>query len=272
MTQQHDYLLGSETEVSRLQVQAQVWEPATETMLDRIAVPPGWRCVDLACGPLGVLAPLRNRAGADGIVIGVDMDGHQLDAARAALAAAGIEGVELLEGDAYDTGLPRESFDLVHARFILAPVGRDDDLIREMLGLARPSGIVALQEPEISSWNYEPRIPEFDQLKQAFVAAFERGGGDFNAGLRLHRLLRDAGLRDVETTAAVVPLRDRHPYLRLATQFAISLRKRILEGGLMTEAELDRAAQACAALADDPRTFMLSFTVVQAWGRKPAGA
>jgi len=112
--------------------------------------------------------------------------------------------------------------------------------------------------------------PSWDRLKEAILAAFARGGGDFNAGRRLYAMLRAAGLKDVSVRAAVQALAGGHPYLRLPVQFATSLRGRIVDGGLMSPAELDAAMAECERIAVDPETCGLTFTVVQAWGRAPA--
>ena len=69
------YLLtNDEAELERLRLQARVWEPETETMLDRIGIQPGWRCLDLGCGGMGILGPLSQRVGRGGQVVGVDCD------------------------------------------------------------------------------------------------------------------------------------------------------------------------------------------------------
>ena len=68
--------------------------------------------------------------------------------------------------------------------------------------------------------------------------------------------------------AAVVALQDTHQYKRLPIQFATSLRKRIVDGGILSEAELDRALAACEQIASDPETVVMSFSVTQVWGRK----
>src|SRR5439155_26841790 len=113
-----------------------------------IGVPPGGRCIDLGCGGMGILAPRSRRVGAKGEVIGIDMDAKQLDGARAFVTDEDLKNVTVLELDAYNTRLPRESFDLTHVRFVFAPVGRDADLLREMIALTRPGGTIAIQEPD----------------------------------------------------------------------------------------------------------------------------
>jgi ubiquinone/menaquinone biosynthesis C-methylase UbiE len=269
MSDPGSYLLaGGAAELERLRLQARVWEPAAEGMFDQIGIQSGWNCIDLGCGAMGVLGPLSRRVGANGRVTGVDMDTKQLAAARAFVQENQLANVEILEQDAYQTGLPRESFDLTHARFVFAPIGRDEELLGEMLALTRPGGVVAIQEPDASSWNCYPAQPAWELLKGAILTAFAQGGGDFNAGQRTFGMLRRAGLEKVQIRAAVVALQDQHPYRRLPIQFATSLRQRILDAGILKEAELDAAIAGCEQLAGNPETIVMSFIVTQVWGYK----
>ena len=265
------YLMaGSTAELERLRLQARVWEPEAEAMLDRIGVRPGWHVLDLGCGAMGVLDPLSRRVGATGRVVGVDNDPRQLAGAREVAARASLGNIEIVDADAYATALPSASFDLVHARFVFAPGGRDDRLLAEMVRLTRPGGVIAIQEPDASSWSSYPGNILWSMLRSEILAAFKRGGGDFDAGLRTRSLLEKAGFLDVEIRAAVLPITGAHPYKRLPVQFATSLRARILEGGRVNEAQLDRAIAECERIAADPRSMMMTFIVTQAWGRKPA--
>lgn len=268
-----EYLLaGGAAELERLRLQARVWEPEAEVMLDRIGLRSGAHCVDLGCGAMGILGPLSRRAGPSGRVVGVDLDGRQLAAARAFVEETGLANVEILAQDAYKTDLPPASFDVVHVRFVLAPVGRDEELLREMLRLVRPGGVLAIQEPDAASWTCLPPHPAWDRVKQAILAAFALGGGDFNVGRRLYGMLRAAGLADVAVRAAVQALPSGHPYLRLPVQFASSLRTRILDAGLLSAADLDAALAECERVASHPDVCGLTFVVMQAWGRMPPGA
>ena len=264
------YLLsGGTSELERLRLQARVWEPAAEGLLDQLSVGTGWNCVDLGCGAMGILGPLSKRVGTAGHVTGVDLDAKQLAAARSYVKELGLSNVEIAERDAYDTHLPNDSFDLSHVRFLFAPVGRDDELIREMLRITKHGGIIAVQEPDASSWNCFPENRSWVELKDLVLAAFSKGGGDFNAGTRIFRMLRQAGLADVKVRASILALQDKHPYMRLPIQFAASLRKRIVEGNLMKEDELQELVSDCEKVLDNKDVFALTFVLVQAWGRKP---
>jgi hypothetical protein len=58
-----DYLLTSDEELARLQLQARVWEPDAEALLDRIDPQPGWASIDLGCGAMGILGSLKKGLG-----------------------------------------------------------------------------------------------------------------------------------------------------------------------------------------------------------------
>lgn len=256
-------------ELERLRLQAQVWEPEAEALLDRIGVAPGWNCVDLGCGAMGILGPLSRRVGDAGRVIGVDVQPRHLAAARAFVRQGDLANVELVESDAYTTGLPGTAFDLVHVGFLFAPAGRDEHLVAEMERLVRPGGVLAIQEPDSVAWTCIPAHHAWARLTSLIRAAFARGGGDFDAGRRTYSMLRRAGLHDVQLRAAVLALADGHPYRRLPIQFVASLRQRILEGHLMEQTELEEVIAECERVAADPDTYMTTFLVTQVWGRMP---
>ena len=264
-----EYVFKESDEAERLRVQARVWEPSAERLLDQIGVPVGGRCVDLGCGAMGILGPLARRVGPAGEVVGVELIGPQLAAARAYAAEEGLGRVEVIEADAFDTRLPRGYFDLVHARFLLAPLGRTGELLGEMLSLVKPGGVVVLEEPDQTSWEYFPKGRVWARVKDTFERVFPRFGGDANAGQRLFGVMRGLGLDDVRVSAAIVALQGGHPYLRTPIAGLTSMRRHILEGGIMTEQELDEALVEMERLSADPGAYATSFTLTQVWGRRP---
>jgi SAM-dependent methyltransferase len=272
MDEQPDYLLSNTaSELERLRLQARVWELEAETWLDLLGPMPGWRCLDLGFGTLGLLGPLARRVGPGGRVVGIDRDPLQLRGARDFVAGEGLANVEILEADPYDCGtaLPDGTFDLVHTRFLFAPAGRNARLLDEMWRLTRPGGIIAIQEPDVAAWACYLPSGAWARLKAAILEAFRRGGGDFDHGQRTFGLLRDQGADEVRIRTALVALPPSHPYLQLPVQFATLLRDRILEGGIMEAAELDAVITEYERAAADPATARLSFVVTQVWGCKP---
>jgi hypothetical protein len=69
------YVLGSsDTERQRLVRQAGVFAAEASWLLDQVGARPGWRAVDVGCGPIGIMDLLCDRVGAAGETVGVDSE------------------------------------------------------------------------------------------------------------------------------------------------------------------------------------------------------
>jgi cyclopropane fatty-acyl-phospholipid synthase-like methyltransferase len=67
------YSLGSSPgESTRLQRQAEELAADSTALLDRVALCPGQRVIDLGCGPRGILDMLAERAAPGGRAVGLD--------------------------------------------------------------------------------------------------------------------------------------------------------------------------------------------------------
>jgi ubiquinone/menaquinone biosynthesis C-methylase UbiE len=265
------YLLSeAPDEIERLQKWGRIWEPEAKAMLDQIGVQAGWRCLDLGCGPMGILSALSHRVGPEGRVVAADLNPKQLTAARELTEREGLTNIEFVQADAFDTRLPAESFDLVHVRFVFTPLGRDQELMHELLRLTRPGGVIATEEADDCSYICYPPQPAWEKLKALTFAAFERAGGDANAGRRMYGILREAGLENVMVRASSLALPAGHPYRLWPLESTKATRPKTREWGLIPEDEWLQLVTECERIANDPDIFLLSFMVIQAWGFKPS--
>ena len=136
------YLLaGQVSELERLKLQSRVWEPSGRRLLEEIGEGPGARAVDIGCGVMGWLRLLSHWVGPDGAVVGTDIDAAMLAEAKQLLAEEGLGNVVLRNDDLFATGLEAGSFDLVHSRYEITPLGRAEEQMTTYLGLARPGGV-----------------------------------------------------------------------------------------------------------------------------------
>jgi SAM-dependent methyltransferase len=265
------YLLAPiPNERERLALQATMWEPAAERLFDAIGPIDGWRCLDLGCGAPGTLGTLATRVGAAGHVVGLDCDAGLAAAAGEWARARGFGHVEIAEGDAFATGLPDATFDLVHLRFMFAPLGRVPALLAEADRLLRPGGMLVVQEPDASAWQCWPPSSRFEALVEGIIGAFADAGGDFNAGLRIHALLRDKGYGAIRMRSESLTLPGTHAYSRLPLLFAESLAERLIRR--IGRPELERLETGCEEACGHPDARVTAFVLQQTWGRKaPAG-
>ena len=156
------YALGRDAaESERLLNQSVELHSQTVALLDRITVPQGGSAMDLGCGPAGVLELLGERVGPGGRVVGLDADPVHVDMARTLMFERGLAGVEVVVGDARDTGFPSSSFDVVHARTLLVNIPDPAAVVAEMARLATPGGYVLLQEPDLVGRICYPALPEW---------------------------------------------------------------------------------------------------------------
>lgn len=252
--------------MARLSAQAAAWEPATRATLRRLGLAPGWRCVDLGCGPVGILRLLWRAVGSRGLVVGVDRDPRAL---MCALTRRGdLPNVRVVPADVRHTGLPSGSFDLVHARMVCQEAGLTP-LLREMLRLVRPGGWVLLAEPGLEPWEIDPSPPGYERLARRASRHFLRRRGALGPGLaaRLHR----SGLRQVGSRAVRLRVKGGHPYATMPLFALAGARQALVDAGARP-AELRRLETELERAAVDPAVRHRTFALWLAWGRQTGPA
>ena len=264
------YALGADApERQRLRQQAKELRAHSQALLDRVGAAPGWRAIDLGCGPLGVLDILSERVGPGGSVTGLDYDPVNVAMAREFVREHHLANVEVMEGDARNTGLAESSFDLVHTRTLLINLPQPAGVLSEMVRLVRPRGWVAAMEPDVRNTICYPPIPAWDRMQELFEQSYVADGADPLMGRRLSGLLWDAGLVDID----VEPIADSYPlgHSRRAVRADLlrSMRPKIVQRGMAKERELLEIDREVREHLDNPRTLLAQFFFM-AWGRKPA--
>jgi SAM-dependent methyltransferase len=260
------YLLAGQTsELDRLQLQSRVWEPSGRRLLDEIGDGHGARVVDVGCGVLGWLRLLSEWVGPDGHVVGTDIDDAMLAAAEQFVATERLGNVVLAKDDLFATTLDPSSFDLVHARFELTPLGRCHEQLNTYLQLLRPGGTLVLEDPDWGSWHFNPPAEACERLIALVYEAFARWG-EPEAGRKHLELLHDVGI-DGDVRVEVLALPPRHPYLRLPLQFATALAPRLVT--FVDSTELERQRKDAEAELSEPTRWGTTFTLIQSWGRRP---
>lgn len=97
--------------------------------IDKLALQPGERVLDIACGTGLSLDPLRRAVGRHGEVVGIEVSPEMIDIARARVADAGWDNVALIESAIESATIPGH-FDAVLFHFT-------HDVVRSPLAVAR---------------------------------------------------------------------------------------------------------------------------------------
>jgi SAM-dependent methyltransferase len=264
------YALGSNPdETTRLRRQSEELRPQTAELLDRIGLRPGQRAIDLGCGPSGILDLLSAAVSPGGHVVGLDADPIHTAMASQYADELGLANVTVVTSDARHTGLPPDSFDLVHGRTLLVTIPEPEEVLAEMVRLAKPGGWVASQEADAGYALCYPPLPAWDRMRGIFHAGFTRSGADLSIGRRLTELYRQAGLADIEVAVHAPAYPAGHSRRTVIPDLVRSLRPMILELGVCDERELAEVDRAVRQHLADPRTLMMPHLLIAAWGRKP---
>ena len=265
------YTLGSNpAERARLQGQAHHLASHTAALLDHVDLPVGGRALDLGCGPAGSIAVLAERVGPSGSVTAIDINPVHVALARQFVADRGLTNVEVLQGDARDTGLPTGSFDLVHARLVLVNIPRPVAVVKEMVRLLAPGGWVVTDEADGAAQVCYPPHEAWDRLTAILHAAYRSDGADLLIGRKLTALLRGAGLVQVGGDARADVYPAGHPRRTLLADLVRSMRQKVVERGIVSEDDLARLDGEVRNHLADPDTLTMPCLYFLAWGKKPA--
>jgi SAM-dependent methyltransferase len=270
MPQRDEYFLGyRRAEQERLKEQALQLADESSRLFDRVALAAGARVVEIGCGPQGCLDLLARRVGPLGSVIGVERSEDAVDLARGLVREQGLTNVEIIHGDARSTGLTRDGFDLVTSRLVLVNVPHPEQIIAEAFALVKPGGIVAFHEADYIAHVCDPPLPAWDRAVDILNSYSASAGIDLFVGRKLPRMLRAAGLVDVEAQPLIHIYPPGNGRRSILLDFVENLSQRLVETGTASPTELKTVKDALCRHLADPDTLVVSHLFIQAWGRKP---
>lgn len=259
----------NQNEITRLITQAKCWEAETELLLDQIGLQPGWKCVDMGCGPMGILRSMGSRVGDSGQVIGVDANPHFLQAAAELIELEHLTNCRVIQGDLYHPPFKDGAFNLTHIRFVFTEVGCDHELLEIMINLTKPGGVVVSQESDWTSWSCHPFNPHWERMRHALISVYEINGGDINAGKRIYKMFKAAKLENVQKRSTIMTIPIGHPYRSGLNQMALSVKDKIIRRNIMNSDEFSECLEQCKRVVNDPQNIIQSYELIQVWGIIP---
>ena len=260
------YILGSDnTEQTRLLEQGELLEQQAATLLDKINIQPGWKVLDNGCGSLGIVHLLAQRVGDSGEVIGLERERDLLDTAQAEISRRNLNNVRFIQGDARESSLPKETFDFIHERLLLMVSPEREQILEQMVQLARPGAFIALEDFDLSSMICYPAHPAWEEMCDAHEKLYQKLGLNRFLGRRLPELLRNAGLEDIQFNVSTQQANGQRFFLR----FFSGLRDIFFQHNIIEPQRFARIVQEMEVHCDHPDTIEVLPLLCQAWGRKP---
>ena len=190
------YTMGrSEGETERLIQQSQLYEAVTLRFFQEAGLVSGMRVLDVGSGAGDVAMAAAELVGAEGEVVGVDVNAAILEMAQARVRELGFENIQFTAGDARTLDVGGD-FDAVVGRLVLMYMSDPADALKQLTSHLRPGGIVAFQEVDFTPYLSINRsdTPLMNKLVEWGVGVFQHSGAHIEMGMDLHRTFLDAGL------------------------------------------------------------------------------
>ena len=244
-------------ERQRLTLMSHLLDPMHESLLERLGLRLGWRCLEIGCGNGSVSRWMATKVGPKGKVVATDLDLRYIGDLRAPNLE--VRQLDILK----NTPVPGK-YDLVTARAILHHIPSPQKAIKHMAQFLKPGGILLSIEPDFLPATAATPEP-LRAFWQGWLEWSHSAGVDYFIGRKMPGLLSAAGLHDVgaEGTTAFYP--GKSPWAEYWLETLQELRPRLLESGYLTTPLLSRFKR----LYSDPKLWTSAITFVASWGTKP---
>lgn len=262
------YLLATgETAIERLRIVEATHGADTQNFLKRAGLKEGLRVADIGCGVGLVSQWIAQQVSPSGEVLGVDVSSAQVETATRLATEAGISNVRYSIGSAYNTGLPKESFDLVYCRFLLMHLANPLQALQEMHSLLKPGGILAVEDGDFTAPFCWPPSKAFERCFELYRAAGARQGAHFEIGKMLFELVCKCGLKEVQLTLAQ-PIFSSGPQKSLPGWTIEEAASNLVQWGLATQEEINALCADMERLAANKEVVFAMARMMQVWGHK----
>lgn len=263
------YTLSNADEPARARLAAleAVYNQGTFRVLTTLGIGPGWRCLEIGAGGGSVAAWLADRVGSSGQVCATDIDTRFLRG-----LPAQYPQLEIQEHDIAARVLPKDAFDLVHARLVLEHLPGRTAALRHLVDALAPGGWLVVEAIDFVSEQPDPALNAVDT---ALFARLHAGRAQFLAdrgfdlafARGLARRLRTLGLIEIETEGRAYTWRGGSAGSRVWRGSLAQLHLQLIEGGYFEAEELRRIE----LMLDDPGFAATSPMVLAVWGRRKPG-
>jgi ubiquinone/menaquinone biosynthesis C-methylase UbiE len=257
----------AQAEIERLAAQAHSGWDKESRSLSWFGLKDGMSVLELGSGPGFITEQLLTLVPTSSITC-VEIDRTLLDQAEQHLHHTAKERLRFVEGSVMDTHLERDQFDFAYARLLFQHLPDPIGAAKEIWRVLKPGGKLVMYDIDDALFGlFEPALPAFAPVLEAFGQGQAARGGNRHIGRSLWRILTAAGFRTIELEvvgshsagSGVEPfLRHIHP----------DRMRSLVTGGLLSEEDLERFRAALTAWAALPDAYTLWLSLMLC-GEKP---
>ncbi len=150
----------------------------TPLILEHMGVRPGMKVLEVGPGVGYMTVPVARRLGEEGCLVAIELQPEMARRTRERIAAAGVENVDVREGDVATAVLEPGAYDLAFLVTVLGEIPNRDLAVAQVQDALKPGGILSFTEV-LGDPHYQRRA----DLHQRCVAAGLEPAGYWSSGL-----------------------------------------------------------------------------------------
>jgi SAM-dependent methyltransferase len=212
---------------------------------------------------------LAKMVGPTGHVTGIDANRAQLEQASELCGREGLSNTSFVEASAYETGLPRNYFDLVYCRFLLLHLEDPKSCLREMRNVLRPGGVLVVEDGDLSTAGSIPPSA-MDAFAYLFGQLGRARGLNYSVASDLYQLILGAGFSEVnlEIHQPAILRGENRYFLKWSVEEAGPA---LVHEGIISADALAGTLAAMEEVAEDPNFLILAPRMSLVWAHKAEG-
>jgi ubiquinone/menaquinone biosynthesis C-methylase UbiE len=191
------YLMESPSEGARLQRKTDL--SFAEENLKLAGLGTGMQSIDVGCG-IGLLTMLMHEISGRAKTVGVDGSLARIETARSRVPPA-ADRIDFVSADVHELPMGPDSFDFSWSRFVFEYLRDPSLVLREMIRVTRPGGIVAVADLDAQLTNFYPQSASTRDGMQQACRLLAQDGFDPWIGRKLFAMFKSNGMRQVKATA-----------------------------------------------------------------------
>lgn len=239
-----------EAEYKRLcQIQDSFDEKSKKHLL-KAGLKSGMDCLEVGLGAGSLASWMKEEVGGKGSVLGIDLN---------------IDFIEddikfdLLEGDVLELEI-KNSFDLIHLRYVLIHNKNSKDIIKKLYGLLRPEGRLVLEEPDftLAKWIDTKDMDGCKRVNSAICKMFEKKGLKAHYGSIAHLSLEESGFEIDENRSYFHLCSGGEDVAKVMASSARALSNDYLETGICSREDIEAYIQTC----EDPASLGVYYSTI----------
>ena len=250
-------------EFERLQAIERVFDPASQKRIQLTGITENWRCLEVGAGAGSIAQWLATVVGENGKVLAVDLSTRFI-------AHLNQSNIEVLKADVRHLTLESNSFDLIHARYVLIHIPDFHVALTKMLELLKPGGWIVLEEPDFSAARAivgeETACQSMNRVNRAILQMFESRGMDYALGVRLPAIIQGLGLQQLYVENDTPLSNGGSGIATVMKMSTLQLAEKYIATGIATQEDIEKYC----LFADDQSAWAIYYATVGVVAQKTA--